>query len=80
MSVRTLQSATKTIHGMSLHQYLRLKRLWSTRKLLVSGNAGLTVKAAALANGFCHMGDFSRGYKEAFGEMPSETLAQGRHF
>lgn len=79
VSVRTLQSATKTVHGMSLHQYLRLKRLWSTRKLLVSGNAGLTVKAAALANGFFHMGDFSRGYKEAFGEVPSETLAQGRY-
>ncbi len=80
VSVRTLQTATKVVHGMSLHHYLRLKRLWSTRKLLVSGNAGLTVKAAALANGFWHMGDFSRAYQSAFGEMPSATLAHGRYF
>lgn len=80
VSVRTLQSATRVVHGMSLHQYLKLKRLWSARKLLVSGNSGLTVKAAALANGFCHMGEFSSGYKSTFGEMPSETLARGRHF
>jgi AraC-like DNA-binding protein len=75
-----LQSATKNVHGVSLRHYLRLKRLWSARRLLVSGSAGLSVTAAALATGFCHMGEFSRGYKSAFGEMPSETLEQGRHF
>lgn len=79
VSVRTLQSATRTVHGVSLHHYLRLKRLWSARKQLTTGSTGLTVKAAALGNGFCHMGDFSKDYRSAFGEMPSETLARGRH-
>ena len=69
----------QTVHGMSLHHYLRAKRLWAARKQLVSGSTGLTVKAAALASGFWHMGDFAKGYKTAFGETPSETLARARH-
>jgi AraC family ethanolamine operon transcriptional activator len=79
VSVRTLQTATRAVHGVSLHHYLRLKRLWSTRIQLMIGSAGLSVKAAALGNGFWHLGDFSRGYRLAFGETPSETLARGRH-
>jgi AraC-like DNA-binding protein len=78
VSVRTLQTATHAVHGVSLHHYLRLKRLWATRIQLMTGSAGLSVKAAALGNGFWHLGDFSRGYRLAFGETPSETLAQGR--
>jgi AraC family ethanolamine operon transcriptional activator len=38
------------------------------------------VKAVALANGFWHMGEFSKLYKATFGEMPSGTLAQARDF
>lgn len=78
VSARTLQTATHAVHGVSLHHYLRLKRLWSVRVQLMIGGNGLTVKAAALGNGFWHMGDFSRGYRLAFGETPSETLARGR--
>ncbi|MBR0816552.1 helix-turn-helix domain-containing protein [Bradyrhizobium liaoningense] len=78
VSVRTLQTATHAVHGVSLHHYLRLKRLWSTRIQLMTGSAGLSVKAAALGNGFWHLGDFSRSYKMTFGEAPSETLARGR--
>lgn len=78
VSVRTLQTATRAVHGVSLHHHLRLKRLWSTRIQLMTGGAGLSVKAAALGNGFWHLGDFSRAYKMTFGEAPSETLAGGR--
>ena len=78
VSARTLQVATQAVHGVSLHHYLRLKRLWAVRIQLMTGGDGLTVKAAALGNGFWHLGDFSRGYKQAFGEAPSETLARGR--
>ena len=77
-SVRTLQTATRAVHGVSLHHYLRLKRLWSTRMQLMTGRPGLSVKSAALGNGFWHLGDFSRGYKMTFGESPSETLARSR--
>ncbi|OAF20024.1 AraC family transcriptional regulator [Bradyrhizobium neotropicale] len=78
VSVRTLQNAAQAVHGMSLHHYLRLKRLWSTRMQLMAGSPGMTVKAAALANGFSHMGEFSKSYKATFGETPSETLARNR--
>jgi len=75
-SVRTLQTATRVVHGMSLHQYLRLRRLWSTRCQLTTGLPGLTVQAVARANGFWHMGEFSRLYKATFGEVPTQTTAR----
>jgi AraC-like DNA-binding protein len=75
-SVRTLQAATRAVHGMSLHQYLRLKRLWSTRCQLTTGLPGLTVQIVARANGFWHMGEFSRFYKATYGELPTETTAR----
>jgi AraC family ethanolamine operon transcriptional activator len=78
VSARTLQVAAQAVHGVSLHHYLRLKRLWAVRVLLVTGGDGVTVKAAALGNGFWHLGDFSSAYRRAFGEAPSETLARGR--
>jgi len=65
---------------MSLHQHLRLKKLWGVRSQLLTGNQLLTVKAAALANGFWHMGEFSQLYKATFGEIPSETLLRARRF
>jgi AraC-like DNA-binding protein len=80
VSVRTLQTASQATQGMSLHRYLRLKRMWSIRKQLASGRAGLTVRAAAHANGFWHMGEFSKAYESFFGELPSETLARGRRW
>ncbi|MGT2439253.1 helix-turn-helix domain-containing protein [Bradyrhizobium betae] len=70
VAVRTLQLAARTMHGMSLHQYLRLKRLWSTRIQLMTGGPGSSVKAAALGNGFWHLGDFARSYRTTFGEAP----------
>lgn len=75
-SVRTLQTATQAVHGMSLHQYLRLKRLWSTRCQLTGGLPGLTVQAVARANGFWHMGEFSRLYRATYGEVPTQTTAR----
>ena len=78
VSVRTLQTAMQVAHGMSLHRYLRLKRMWLIRKQLATGMAGVTVKSLALANGFSHMGEFSQAYKSLFGESPSFTIARSR--
>jgi AraC family ethanolamine operon transcriptional activator len=76
ISVRTLQDVIAQYRGMSLHRYLRLKRLWLVRKRLLTGH--ISVKACALEYGFWHMGDFSRSYHVHFGETPSQTLAQAR--
>lgn len=78
VSVRTLQAAVQQVHGISLHQFLRGRRLWSVRKLLVTGSPLLTIKSAARANGFWHMSDFSQAYASSFGEKPSQTLTRAR--
>lgn len=78
VSVRTLQTASRSISGVGMHQYSRLRRLWSVRRQLRGGATGLTVKASALANGFWHMGEFASVYRAAFGESPSETLSRSR--
>ena len=74
VSVRTLHSAIQRHRGMSLHRYLRLKRLWLVRQQLRGG--GVSVKACALAHGFWHLGEFSKNYRRHFGETPSETAGR----
>jgi AraC-like DNA-binding protein len=76
VSVRTLHDAILQFRGMSLHRYLRLRRLWLVRQRLLAGTH--SVKAAALAFGFWHLSDFSHNYLLQFGERPSATLARSR--
>lgn len=77
-SIRTLQLAVQEIHGASLHQHLRHRRLWSLRAQLTKGLPMTSVSSAAMANGFLHMGDLSRLYRDTFGESPSETLLRSK--
>jgi len=77
VSVRTLGGAVAKVRGMSLHQYIRLKRLWATRtQLLRSG--GASVATCARAQGFHHLGEFAAAYRATFHEAPSDTLARAR--
>ncbi|GGI27192.1 transcriptional regulator [Bradyrhizobium guangdongense] len=76
LSVRTMHDVVLRYRGMSLHRYLRLRRLWLVRQRLLAGAD--SVKAVALAFGFWHLSDFSRSYRDQFGETPSETLERGR--
>ena len=78
VSVRTLQTSVHVIHGIGLHRYVRLKRLWLARQQLSRAFSGQTVRTAALACGFWHMGEFSRLYKATFGETPSETIRRSQ--
>jgi AraC-like DNA-binding protein len=76
LSVRTMHDVVRRYRGMSLHRYLRLRRLWLVRQRLLAGAD--SVKAVALAFGFWHLGDFSRSYRDQFGETPSQTLERGQ--
>lgn len=76
LSVRTMHDVVRRYRGMSLHCYLRLRRLWLVRRRLLAGAD--SVKAVALAFGFWHLSDFSRSYRDQFGETPSQTLERGR--
>jgi AraC family ethanolamine operon transcriptional activator len=78
VSVRTLHNAVVAIRGMSMHRYMRLRRLWSVRQQLLRGTSLQSIKAVALVNGFWHMGEFTTLYRELFGETPQQTLAAAR--
>jgi transcriptional regulator GlxA family with amidase domain len=68
VSIRTLQNAVRAQHNMSLHSYIRWKRLMAARQKL---QQGMSVKRAALESGFWHLGEFARDYRNRFGELPS---------
>jgi AraC family ethanolamine operon transcriptional activator len=78
VSVRTLHNAVVAIRGMSMHRYMRLRRLWNVRQQLLRGASLQSIKAVALANGFWHMGEFTALYRELFGETPQQTLSAAR--
>jgi AraC family ethanolamine operon transcriptional activator len=77
-SVRTLNNAVVAIRGLSMHRYLRLRRLWNVRQQLVLAPPADALKAIALANGFWHMGEFRTLYRDQFGETPQQTLEAAR--
>jgi AraC family transcriptional regulator, ethanolamine operon transcriptional activator len=78
VSVRTLHNAVVAIRGMSMHRYMRLRRLWSVRQQLLRGASLQSLKAVALVNGFWHMGEFTAAYRDLFGETPQQTLSADR--
>jgi AraC family ethanolamine operon transcriptional activator len=76
VSVRSMHDTVQRYRGMSLHRYLRLRRLWLVRQRLLAGAD--SVKVCALGFGFWHLGDFARSYRLHFGETPSDTLMRSR--
>lgn len=75
VSVRTLQYAFQEVIGMTPMAYLTKLRLHRVRQSLrLADHASTTVSQEATRWGFWHFGDFSRAYKDCFGELPSDTL------
>jgi AraC-like DNA-binding protein len=75
VSERALEYAFKEVMGSTPVAYLTRLRLHRVRQALLAGTHGTTtVSAVALHWGFWHFGDFSRAYKDCFGELPSDTL------
>jgi AraC-like DNA-binding protein len=75
VSERTLEYAFKEITGLTPVTYLTRLRLHRVRQALLAAGAGSTTVSTEAANwGFWHFGEFSRAYRECFGELPSETL------
>jgi AraC family transcriptional regulator, ethanolamine operon transcriptional activator len=78
VSERTLESAFKEVTGLSPMAYLVRLRLHRVRAALLAAEPGTTlVSTEALKWGFWHFGEFSRAYKQCFGEPPSATLRRG---
>ncbi|RJG08642.1 helix-turn-helix domain-containing protein [Pseudomonas cavernicola] len=75
VSLRQLQQTFKTYTGMSPAQWLRLRRLNSAhRELLTRSAVETTVAEVAMNWSFWHLGRFSSSYRALFKELPSETL------
>jgi AraC family ethanolamine operon transcriptional activator len=75
VSERALEYAFKDVMGLTPLAYLTRLRLHRVRQALLFATHGTTtVSAVALDWGFWHFGDFSRAYKDCFGELPSDTL------
>lgn len=72
---RTLEYSFREVLGLTPVHYLTRLRLHRVREeLLAASHASTTVSKAALDWGFWHFGEFSRAYKDCFGELPSDTL------
>ncbi|AWY38857.1 helix-turn-helix domain-containing protein [Pseudomonas putida] len=75
VSLRQLQHAFKAYTGMAPTQWLRLRRLNSARRELLSRTpAQTTVAEVAMHWSFWHLGRFSSSYRALFKELPSDTL------
>jgi AraC-like DNA-binding protein len=77
VSERTLRKAFHSVHGTSPCRHLRMRRLSSARRALLSADGALArVTEIAMSFGFAELGRFSVEYKKAFGESPSQTLCR----
>lgn len=75
VSERTLRHAFCDVTGMSPLDYLKKFRLNRVKSRLREAVAGeVLVKQIAYSNGFTHLGQFGRDYRQLFGESPSQTL------
>ncbi|WP_281249781.1 helix-turn-helix domain-containing protein [Marivita hallyeonensis] len=61
--------------GLTLKAYHRRARLIWARDALGRGE---TVKSIAFACGYTHLGNFTRAYRQEFGESPTETRQRTR--
>ncbi len=76
-SSRALCYGFQEVFGTSPMSYLKILRLKAAHQLLKTASQNsITVTESATRFGFCHLGYFSRDYKQMFGELPSETLRQ----
>lgn len=78
VSVRALQVSFQGQVGCSPLQYLLKCRLELARSRLLAPTAADTVSTIALDCGFLNMGRFAQRYRNAYGELPSETLHRTR--
>jgi transcriptional regulator GlxA family with amidase domain len=75
LSERGLRDAFYCVHGMSPKQWMVAERLKQVHSMLSdTDSTAISVTGAATRYGFFELGRFAATYKEAFGEVPSETL------
>lgn len=79
VSDRTLRAAFGAVHGISLHTYLRLRRLDRVRARLPRTHPALAAsRLRRFPHGFWHLGRFTAACHARWGENPSQTLPDRR--
>jgi AraC family ethanolamine operon transcriptional activator len=73
VSSRTLRYSFEEILGVSPSQYMLALRLNAVRSKLLEGVPTSCINRVAQDHGFGHMGRFAQFYRQAFGELPSQT-------
>lgn len=77
VGLRTLEYAFREQFDLTPVGFLRLQRFHIARRNLLAATPGeTTVAHIAHDAGFYHLGHFSSGYFQLFGELPSATLNQ----
>lgn len=71
---RTLRRLINKKYDLSPKTYLNKLRLNEVRKNLKSNTENYNIFQVASEFNFWHMGQFTRDYKNLFGELPSETI------
>ncbi len=78
VSTRAIFRAFERSRGYSPMAFAKAIRLQRAREMLTSGAPGVSVTAAALKSNFASPSRFAKDYREAFGELPSETILRTR--
>ncbi len=76
VSARSIFRAFDRSRGYSPMAFAKSVRLRRAREFLMSGNPDVSVTATAFKCNFGSPGHFARDYREAFGELPSETVSR----
>ena len=76
--VRTLSEGFLRFRQISPICLLRQMRLDRARQIIRESTPGPRIAMIALDCGFTHLGRFAQGYRDRFGELPSETPRRGQ--
>ena len=71
MSATKLKLTFKLVHGVSMMQYHKEKKLLLAMQMIQ--NTDMQIKNIALATGYKNSSKFTANFKKRFGKMPSET-------
>uniref|UniRef100_UPI003F494EC7 helix-turn-helix transcriptional regulator n=1 Tax=Cupriavidus yeoncheonensis TaxID=1462994 RepID=UPI003F494EC7 len=77
-SLRALQLIFKRSVGMTPGRWFMNIRLNGALRDLITADAAFTVSAVATRWGYRHYPRFPQAFRDAFGELPSETLRRAR--
>jgi AraC-like DNA-binding protein len=78
VSTRALFRAFERSRGYSPMAFAKGIRLKRAREILMSGDPGVSVTATAFKTNFANPSRFAKDYREAFGELPSQTVSRTR--